>query len=671
MADSQYSPLGYDELSWLMRKLAEVWAEAKEDPLGAAYRYAKGAARGSLDTVAGMAEAELPLVGRTVGAAIRRVADTSTDRRDPSGSVLPGMDPSFAETIGETFGVPSPGNAQPAVRNILRPGGKKGLIPSHATGIYQVGDVEKLPQEFTSPSIGISKGHLNPHFEDQDAISLQFIPRSGSFDPRHSTTTLFNRDAYTPRGNQYIERTIDPENVEGRAAARLLDRGLVPPPGAPLRSHSYPHGDASRLKEFTAGGPGGGHQLAILRSPVFRSFEQYENSPKGARLLTGTPESDAPWTKGHELDKLLDINSYVDRSFPEGFTYHTLLADARSGSKPARNLLRLAEQVPSHYAELKAHGPVQMGPENWAGVLVRPGRSWEQFANRDTGMELDWLAERLQQKYRIPARVDRGNSFDAGALAEAMQEAAGPARKLTPVDWVKSHGPVEMPLPQPTKIVSQGALPVHPAKPTGPPTPEAAGWSASVNNPNLWHGESGHSLEWDAPNAVWTMTDPKGGTQVFPSTAFKAPKTVIGVKPPPKPDAGPAFGTHPEAMGWTPHKSSPNIWTMAPDMGSDGAVLKWAPEQNKWAVIQEDGTVQMYEANLFTPPATPGTAPTVATKGPGGHPTAVGWEPMKMPNTWSLPTSEILQWMPEMKKYVVFLPDGSMKILEKGFFDAP
>jgi len=388
-----------------------------------------------------------------------------------------GRGESLSEKAGEFIGPPLTKAAKladmaaaagPVLGGILRPGGVKGLIPSHAMRLPAYPEqVKNIPREFTSPSIAITKGHLNPHFEDQNALTAQFIPKQGAFDPAAYPSTLFNRDAYTPRANQYLsgKERMPADGLEWLAERRLHDRGLAPRPGFPnwAERRASAHGEGKHFP-VDDGGISGSHMLSIDASPHFRSFKEYENSKRGAKLLTGTPDNSAPYDVGYQLNhhmarlradfkqgplsdavkrlmdspgegtgrfaeiaRLQDTAKLSDKQFLEQMAQGHFGDDL---SDRAMWLMKELRKVPSSYAELKVHGPVQMSPEHWAGVVLRPGREWNRYASSgDKSGIRDAYKEAVEDRFGLRAIATDGNPFDAADIAEWLQMTASPARR--------------------------------------------------------------------------------------------------------------------------------------------------------------------------------------------------------------------------------------------------
>lgn len=90
-------------------------------------------------------------------------------------------------------------------RGAIRVGGRDDLMPVHQ--MEKEALKELLPEgralELTSPSIGIYKDTIPNNFG-----SINLIPRVGAFDPQNSNSTLFNRDAYTSRWQDFQSRPV-------------------------------------------------------------------------------------------------------------------------------------------------------------------------------------------------------------------------------------------------------------------------------------------------------------------------------------------------------------------------------------------------------------------------------------------------------------------------------
>lgn len=121
--------------------------------------------------------------------------------------------------LARMAGVGGPGKVAPASpqaqKGAIRVGGDPELMPAHQTGIAPLTQLlgeHKGVIELTSPSIAITRGHLNNDFEGPGG-SIHLIPRVGAFDPAAYNTTLFNRDAYTSRHQNFSGRPVSKQDV--------------------------------------------------------------------------------------------------------------------------------------------------------------------------------------------------------------------------------------------------------------------------------------------------------------------------------------------------------------------------------------------------------------------------------------------------------------------------
>lgn len=109
---------------------------------------------------------------------------------------------------------PAPSRSGPpatlkAQEGALYPGGRKDLIASHSTtteglsGALGTGKTVELH----SPSFAVTNRYIPASFSRSDD-SIQLIPREGAFDPATYSSTLLNRDAYTPRWSQMRSKVV-------------------------------------------------------------------------------------------------------------------------------------------------------------------------------------------------------------------------------------------------------------------------------------------------------------------------------------------------------------------------------------------------------------------------------------------------------------------------------
>ena len=201
-----------------------------------------------------------------------------------------------------------------AQRGAITVGGNPDLYPGHGTSAAKL--LETLPSrapakggiaELSGPSIGIGKGGPDLSFAHGPGGGVLLVPRVGAFDPAAYPSTLFNRDAYTPR-DRLLGRSQTYKDVRGalqesfRNVEDEFDRGgryYGEDPSQVLRKLQANFANKrvqDRLtsdlnkdlwaREFPEKSTGNWvHDEAIKGSPAFRSFKQFENSPLGAALL--------------------------------------------------------------------------------------------------------------------------------------------------------------------------------------------------------------------------------------------------------------------------------------------------------------------------------------------------------------------------------------------------
>ena len=344
----------------------------------------------------------------------------------------------------------------------IRPGGNPELMPSHSTKISADNLIAAMSNggtfELQSPSIAITRNRLLNTFGD-----IKLIPKVGAFDPAAHSSTLFNRDAYTARRGSFDSSTIGdifppgdsraPRDLRTAAGQRLKDRLLNP-----HRPEDYRLNEGGSLGNVGTT-HSGLHDIAIKGSPAFRSFADFERSPKGARLLQDDHYSPSAYTVQQETlrkafgddfgwlpastqrqlfedywDYLqtgrkkggwdpLGNTRLLKRAYKaNGFSLEDAEKDFRSpaGEALKKRLEQLPSKlaaVPSEYAELKVLGPTPVTKENWAGVLL-PSNSDDRYGP-------------LFQRMGLPTLQHAPNTSELELfyLAKELQDAAGPARK--------------------------------------------------------------------------------------------------------------------------------------------------------------------------------------------------------------------------------------------------
>lgn len=277
-------------------------------------------------------------------------------------------------------------------------------------------------------------------------------------------------------------------NPREEAKKRLLDRLYSPAQGKDVIGResiwTFDQSKAVNRPSFDGDVTGRLSQdLAIKGSPVFRSFQQYEQSPLGANLLL-PPENamfDYDKYEGDAVRKAFgsyirhpdvmdDVSTpmaknllqyYIKKqdaglkgddlaeSFFDSDLFRTLtrgdqqtIRDRWSGFEPAAQDLRRAyRQSPTQYAELKAHGPVPVTGENFAAAMLRtPVDSQAQERAVRALQQADVPVVDMSKYYTMPPRqlVEEGliPSVSWGDMerfwfnrALEVQRWAGPARK--------------------------------------------------------------------------------------------------------------------------------------------------------------------------------------------------------------------------------------------------
>ena len=228
-----------------------------------------------------------------------------------------------------------------AQRGAIAVGGNPDLYPYHGTSAAKL--LETLPSrdpakagiaELSGPSIGISKGGVDTSFAHGQGGGVLLIPRVGAYDPAAYPTTLFNRDAYTPRDRHLEEylaakdaRTTARQSAENYDPALAVEYGgqkglerefLKGQVGARINARlADPRNKDLWAREFPENSTGNwAHDEAIKGSPAFRSFKQFENSPLGAALLMDKRNPDLA---GGAIERWQGQGA-LDKVFGQGFT---------------------------------------------------------------------------------------------------------------------------------------------------------------------------------------------------------------------------------------------------------------------------------------------------------------------------------------------------------------
>ena len=187
--------------------------------------------------------------------------------------------------------------------------------------------------ELSNPSIAIRSDTLsNPFGHD-----LRLIPRQGAFDPATSASTLFNRDAYTPRARDY-EGSIAAADFNKRVAGngevrpvdrfaakhRLVERLFMDPaalhgterlPDAVIDDNVRAIFDGRVTRSL-------GHDTAIAASPSFRSFRDFERSRAGAATLRKEGDYDEYWREALQDPLKGPINTQLNEVMGKLYRRH-------------------------------------------------------------------------------------------------------------------------------------------------------------------------------------------------------------------------------------------------------------------------------------------------------------------------------------------------------------
>lgn len=384
-----------------------------------------------------------------------------------------------------------------AQRGAIRVGGDPSLMPSHDTSTGNLAaTLNNGTMELYAPSIGIRQGELMSGFSG-DGVPVSMIPRVGAYDPQNSASTLFNRDAYTPRFADYpgrITKTVKKRMADygepvsqasGAARERLDDRMVNPGDQDWLRGAEggrYTGPDSTKFQRvYQALGATDskiGQATAIADSPAFRSFEHYENSPIGARLLQSQPNHTSyeqhaqdtafpallnsarrdsmhrimqaatednlgshDWTRKN-VEQTLRLLADDDIGVEQSLHYNPANKVIDAAVEGGRKLRQAYRASPSEYAELKVHGPTPLTQENWAGAVLQPIPQWQPMTSRDEQVIQALIDSGLTPAtYYDAARAlpfdHPGHPFNSDGpasnakfdLADILQKQAGPARK--------------------------------------------------------------------------------------------------------------------------------------------------------------------------------------------------------------------------------------------------
>lgn len=254
---------------------------------------------------------------------------------------------------------------------MIRKGGRTDLNLVHNLG-SSLDDFMNLilrRGSISNPSVAIAKDNVFPFARTG---TLVMNPASHVYDPGISPMNqLFNRDAYVSRAKVPVSKYDRP--VEEVKNINPVDRDV----GSTKQLRA---GLDARFTE--GGGPTEGSQmLAIMGSPRFKSFADYERSYAGAKNLTNksvTEESEK--TAKLYKDWLYDnVVSESDAAAGHGVettslrnqgNFNFLRKKANEGDEEAKHLMKMVAANPSNYAELKVVGEVGITPKNISALMI-------------------------------------------------------------------------------------------------------------------------------------------------------------------------------------------------------------------------------------------------------------------------------------------------------------
>ena len=223
---------------------------------------------------------------------------------------------------------------------VIRPGGRPDLNMTHqVNGNTLLSSLQELANRTLSvldhPSIAIASNNGRP-FGSNSGVSLLLNPTSPLFDPATATRNqLFNRDAFTFRRKNKPD--VMPSDV------RMTE-------------------DAEPETELL---------LSLLASPRFRSFEEYEKSSAGAKLLGKTEDELAKEYSGNRVRS--DFYDLIyDLRIPHGTEanmYRMIEQRALSGNQKAADFVDKVRHVSSGYGELKLLDDLPLNDNTLSAVM--------------------------------------------------------------------------------------------------------------------------------------------------------------------------------------------------------------------------------------------------------------------------------------------------------------
>lgn len=377
------------------------------------------------------------------------------------------------------------GKAGPAAAALYAGSKKPNLMMSHSTSPVTLLRGGDLPKELYHPSMGIRNDDVMTEFGP-----VQLIPQLGKFDPAKSPATLHAMDAYTPRWDKAAGSRAD-ELLEGLDLTKFSQQEMQ----RILREAADTRNADKMVSSFRAGGLGseisakksmvqglpqygqGGFKIGgspmlwergrpsvmqlrgLSYGPRFRSFKEFEDSPYGATRLEQGPQHEAlyedvaRWAQQYVPNaKNFDFNP---ATLGEDKVVNAALQQALRGmphySKDAvveaRNLVQQLRRTKTDYAENKVWGPVQINPENFAGIIVDTNSMSSDMVN---------LLQKAAKRRGLQFAADRYShpDFDpfrdptAATIANEMQVSNPMPKRPTPfVGPLRKQNEAESPKP--------------------------------------------------------------------------------------------------------------------------------------------------------------------------------------------------------------------------------
>ena len=272
--------------------------------------------------------------------------------------------------IAASFVAPETLAAKIGALGILGGAGRQDLMLTRGLSTQSL--VKRLQEPFPNfkqPSLAISRGEgvpaeNFPFVGGDESVMLVLDPTK--LDPATNPFShLVNRDLFVIRGNRYGE------NILPRHRDYSMTEGYAKSTKEQMLS-------ALNLPKLTPGNDPQ-HELSVALSPVFKSFEAFEKSPRGAANLDryanlAYNSKDRVREQANELITKIYGDDPNFKYGPNFYKKTEIIKDLKAApdGTAKHHLYTLLTRMPSEYAELKYRGRMPIDPNYVLGAVMSP-----------------------------------------------------------------------------------------------------------------------------------------------------------------------------------------------------------------------------------------------------------------------------------------------------------